>query len=97
VNKASGLADPKGVVERGYDQDAVVSFYTLEHIPSAEHKTVLRRIGKRLRVGGLLLMSMEAGDYDDVMGEWLGVPVLISCYDPNTMKRMVNEAGSAAC
>lgn len=73
--------------------DAVVSFYTLEHIPREEHKTVLRRICKWLRVGGLLLISMEAGDYDDVIGEWLGVPMFISCYDPDTMKRMVNEAG----
>jgi len=73
--------------------DAVVSFYTLEHIPREEHKAVLRRIGKWLRVGGLLLISMEAGDYDDIMGEWLGVPMFISCYDPDTMKQMVNEAG----
>jgi cyclopropane fatty-acyl-phospholipid synthase-like methyltransferase len=29
--------------------DAVVSFYTLEHIPREEHKTVLRRIYKWLR------------------------------------------------
>jgi ubiquinone/menaquinone biosynthesis C-methylase UbiE len=73
--------------------DAVVSFYTLEHIPREEHKTVLRRICKWLRVGGLLLISMEAGDYDDVMGEWLGVPMFISSYDPETMKQMVNQVG----
>jgi cyclopropane fatty-acyl-phospholipid synthase-like methyltransferase len=73
--------------------DAVVSFYTLEHIPRQEHQIVLQRINNWLQVGGLLLISMEAGDYDDVMGEWLGVPMFISCYDPETMKQMVNEAG----
>jgi ubiquinone/menaquinone biosynthesis C-methylase UbiE len=73
--------------------DAVVSFYTLEHVPREQHKTVLGRICKWLRVGGLLLISMEAGDYDDVMGEWLGVSMFISCYDPETMKQMVTEAG----
>jgi len=73
--------------------DAVVSFYTLEHIPRKEHSTVLRRTCEWLRAGGLLLISMEAGDYDDVMGEWLGVPMFISCYGPDTMKRMVDEAG----
>jgi cyclopropane fatty-acyl-phospholipid synthase-like methyltransferase len=73
--------------------DAVVSFYTLEHIPREEHKTVLQRIREWLRVGGFLLISMEAGEYDDVMGEWLGVPMFISCYDPETTKQMVNETG----
>jgi ubiquinone/menaquinone biosynthesis C-methylase UbiE len=73
--------------------DAVVSFYTLEHIPRQEHQIVLQRINNWLRVGGLLLISIEAGDYDDVMGEWLGVPMFISCYDPETMKQMVNETG----
>jgi cyclopropane fatty-acyl-phospholipid synthase-like methyltransferase len=73
--------------------DAVVSFYTLEHIPREEHRAVLRRINNWLRVGGLLLISIEAGDYDDVVDVWLGVPMFISCYDPETMKQMVTEAG----
>lgn len=42
---------------------------------------------------GLAAHQHGAGDYDDVIGEWLGVPMFISCYDPDTMKRMVNEAG----
>ena len=37
-------------------------------------------------------MSMEAGEYDDVTGKWLGVPMFISCFDPETMKRLVNRA-----
>jgi ubiquinone/menaquinone biosynthesis C-methylase UbiE len=73
--------------------DAVVSFYTLEHIPREEHKAVLRRIHHWLRADGMLLISMEAGEYDDVMGEWLGVPMFISCFEPETTKRLVAEAG----
>ena len=73
--------------------DAVVSFYTLEHIPRQEHRTILRRIYQWLRAGGFLLISIEAGDFDDVMGEWLGVPMFFSCFDPETMKQMINEAG----
>jgi len=73
--------------------DAVVSFYTLEHIPRREHGVILRRIYQWLRAGGLLLISIEAGDYDDAMGEWLGAPMFFSCYDPETMKQMVAEAG----
>ena len=75
--------------------DAAVSFYTLEHIPRAEHAAILRRICGWLRPGGLLLISIEAGEYDDVEGTWLGVPMFLSCYDPDTMVRLVEEAGFA--
>jgi ubiquinone/menaquinone biosynthesis C-methylase UbiE len=73
--------------------DAVISFYTLEHIPREEHETILRRIHGWLRPGGLLLFSMEAGEYDALVGQWLGVPMFMSCYDPETMLRLVGEAG----
>jgi cyclopropane fatty-acyl-phospholipid synthase-like methyltransferase len=73
--------------------DAVVTFYTLEHIPRKEHTTIPRKINKWLRNGGFLLVSLEAGDYDDVMGQWLGVPMFFSCYGPETMKQMVTETG----
>jgi ubiquinone/menaquinone biosynthesis C-methylase UbiE len=73
--------------------DAVISFYTLEHIPRIEHETILRRLYQWLRPGGLLLISYEAVDYDNVTGEWLGVPMFFSCFDPQTVKRLVNEAG----
>jgi len=73
--------------------DAVVSFYTIEHIPRKEHEALLRHIHQWLKLGGVLLISMEAGDYDDMIGEWLGVPMFISCYNPETMRQMMVEAG----
>ena len=73
--------------------DAVVSFYTLEHIPRREHGAILQRICKWLRAEGFLLISLEAGEYEDAVGEWLGVPMFFSCYAPEAMKRMVTEAG----
>jgi len=83
-----------GSVEFGASSfDAVVSFYTLEHIPREEHETILRRIHQWLRPGGLLLISMEAGDYEGFYGEWLGVPMFMSCFDPETMRHLVDGAG----
>lgn len=73
--------------------DAVVSFYTLEHLPRAEHAAILQRIASWLRPGGLLLLSLEAGDYDDVLGTWLGVPMFLSCFDPDTTRSLVEAAG----
>ena len=73
--------------------DAVTAFYTLDCIPREEHETILRRIHKWLRREGLVLIGVEDAEYDNVRGEWLGVPMFISSFDPDTMTRLVNEAG----
>ena len=73
--------------------DAVVSFYTLEHLPREQHGGILNRIHGWLRPGGLLLFSCEAGDMNDVTGQWLGVPMFISVFDPATMRKLVQAAG----
>jgi SAM-dependent methyltransferase len=73
--------------------DAVVSFYALEHIPRREHKALLGCINGWLKAGGYLLIGIEAGEYDDVLGEWLGVPMFISCFDPAKMRQMILQAG----
>ena len=73
--------------------NAVVSFYALEHIPPGEHEVIIRRIYQWLKPQGLLLISMEAGDYEDLYGEWLGVPMYMSCFDPETMNSVVQRSG----
>ena len=75
--------------------DAVISFYALEHIPREEHGSVLGHIYQWLKARGFLLFCMEAGDYDDVIGEWLGVPMFISCFTPEVIKQMVVHEGFA--
>ena len=73
--------------------DAVVSFYALEHIPRREHLTTLRRIHGWLKPRGLLLIALEAADYEDVTANWLGVPMFFSCFDPETTRQLAGEAG----
>jgi ubiquinone/menaquinone biosynthesis C-methylase UbiE len=73
--------------------DAVVSFYTLEHIPRAEHASLLGTIHRWLKACGLLLVSLEAGETEGIVGEWLGVPMFFSCFDPETMVQMIRVAG----
>ena len=73
--------------------DAVVSFYTLEHLPREQQGRILKRVHGWLRPGGLLLFSCESGDINDVTGRWLGVPMFISVFDPETMRRIVQDAG----
>lgn len=72
---------------------AVVSFYSIEHIPRAKHKEVFMQFHRWTVPGGYLLISIEAGDYDDVEGEWLGVPMFLSCYPPDRTKELVASVG----
>jgi ubiquinone/menaquinone biosynthesis C-methylase UbiE len=73
--------------------DAVISFYTLEHIPREEHETILRRIHHWLRPRGYLLIGHEAGEVEGVIGQWLNVPMYFSCFNPETVKQLVNKSG----
>jgi len=73
--------------------DAVVSFYTLEHIPRQEHEGILRRICGWLRPGGYFLLCHEAGEAEGMVGRWLGVPMYFSCFGPETVKQLVCRAG----
>jgi SAM-dependent methyltransferase len=72
--------------------DAVVSFYTLEHLPQ-EHGPLLRRIHGWLRPGGWLLLSTEADEAEGVVSTWLGVPMYFSSYGPEAVVRLAREAG----
>ncbi|MAT96008.1 MAG: methyltransferase type 11 [Anaerolineaceae bacterium] len=73
--------------------DAVITFYTLEHLPRTEHGAILQRIYHWLRHGGYFLLSTEAGEVEEIVSEWLGVPMYFSCFDPETLKQMVQAAG----
>jgi cyclopropane fatty-acyl-phospholipid synthase-like methyltransferase len=73
--------------------DGVVSFYALEHIPRGEHATLFGNIHRWLVEGGLLLICTEASEAQEGVGEWLGVPMFFSCYDPEMIKTMIQEAG----
>jgi ubiquinone/menaquinone biosynthesis C-methylase UbiE len=72
---------------------AVVSFYTLEHLPRVEHAPLLRRVQRWLREGGYLLLSMEAAEEEGIVSKWLDVPMFFSCFDPETMRHLIEEAG----
>ncbi|MCP5095353.1 MAG: hypothetical protein GY943_07370, partial [Chloroflexi bacterium] len=62
-------------------------------IPREEHAAIFKRICGWLRVNGRLLISMEAEDLEGGVGEWLGVPMFFSSYDPETVKKLIVAAG----
>ena len=74
--------------------NGVAAFYSIIHVPRAEHAGLLRRIAAWLRPGGILVATMgasstEAG-YDD---DWLGAPMYWSHFDSETNRRLVEQAG----
>jgi SAM-dependent methyltransferase len=74
--------------------DAVVAFYTLIHVPRAEHAALLARIAGWLRPRGLLFATMGAHDSPDgVEPDWLGAPMFFSHFDAETNRDMVRRAG----
>jgi len=73
--------------------DGAVSLYALEHVPREQHRSVLERIGRALRPGGLLLLASEDADQPGVVGDWLGVPMYFSTNPAGETRRLVERAG----
>lgn len=74
--------------------DGVLAFYSITHMPREEHGPLLRKIGRWLRPGGLLVATMGAASLPgDVEEDWLGVPMYFSHHDAETNKRLVQDAG----
>ena len=74
--------------------DAVAAFYSLLHVPRQEQRGLLRVIAGWLRSGGLLVATMGADPVESGFNaDWLGAPMYWSCYDSQTNRRLVREAG----
>ena len=73
--------------------DAVVAIYVLNHVPRDRHAELVRRVAAWLRPGGYFLASFGATDNPDWRGEWLGVEMFFSGYEPDVTRRLVTDAG----
>ena len=73
--------------------DAVVSFYTLNHVPREELAPLARRIRGWLRPGGYLLANFAADDNPGWRGQWLGTEMFFSGFDPEQTRTLVADAG----
>jgi SAM-dependent methyltransferase len=74
--------------------DAVVAFYSLTHIPRAEHAALFGRIRSWLRPGGVFVASLGVEDSpDEIEADWLGVDMFFSHFSARVNRRLVAEAG----
>jgi cyclopropane fatty-acyl-phospholipid synthase-like methyltransferase len=74
--------------------DAVVAFYSLIHLPRAQHGALLASVAEWLKPGGVFVGSFGTRDAErDVEDDWLGVRMFSSSHVPETTLRLVEEAG----
>ncbi len=74
--------------------DAVLSLYTIFHIPRQEHRDLLLSIRRILRDGGLMLVTMGTFHEDEnEIGDFIGSEMAWSSYSLEENLRMVEESG----
>ncbi len=73
--------------------DAVVSFYTVFHIPKEHHKALFQRIHHWLKVGGYLLVTVSEENQEPYTEEFHGVTMYWSNYGLHEYLRMLAEVG----
>ena len=62
-------------------------------MPRRRHPELFARFFAWLRPEGLLLFTIEAGEADDTVGEWLGEPMFFSQFSPQETLALVRTVG----
>jgi SAM-dependent methyltransferase len=70
--------------------DAVCAFYVLNHVPRDLLPGLFARVHTWLRPGGLFLATLGASDIENWEGEWLGVPMYFSGYEPEQNRELLS-------
>ena len=75
-----------------YDVTGIVSFYTIFHLPRAEHRRLLIKLASYLPKGGLLLVTMGDREFE---GEHQlhGATMWSSQYGTKTNRSLIEKAG----
>lgn len=71
----------------------VTAFFSLIHVPRAEHADMLKRIAGWLQPGGTLVITMGTTQEDSYADDWLGAPMYWSHWDRTTNEQLVADAG----
>jgi cyclopropane fatty-acyl-phospholipid synthase-like methyltransferase len=75
-----------------YSVDAVVSFYTIFHIPRENHLDLLKKIKTYLNKNGLLLITMGSSEWEG-KENFHGTQMWWSHYGAEKNKRIIKQAG----
>jgi SAM-dependent methyltransferase len=74
--------------------DAIVAFWTLIHVPREVHASLLARIHRWLKPGGLFAGTLGSGDNPaEHVPDFHGAPMYWSHFDGDTNRGLLREAG----
>lgn len=86
------VKDMSGLKENEFHVDAVVSFYTIFHIPREKHLELLQKVNSFLPKGGLILITMGATEWEGTE-EFHGTKMFWSHYGTEKNRELVIKAG----
>jgi len=74
--------------------DAICSYYAIIHIPREEHRGLLQSFYRMLKMSGLMLLCMGAGDLpEDIEEDCFGARMYWSHFDAETNLKMLEDCG----
>jgi len=72
---------------------AIVSLFSMFHLPVREHRPLLARMFSWLRPGGYLLISLGHSAWTGYEEDWYGAPMYWSHADEQTSLKWLDETG----
>jgi SAM-dependent methyltransferase len=73
---------------------AITALYSVIHVPRCKQPELFSAIRRWLRPGGFVLASLSAHDSPDIIeGDFVGVPMFFSGFEPARNLRLLTEAG----
>lgn len=87
------VRDMSELIDNEYQVDAVVSFYAIFHTPREKHIGLLRKFKSFLKLGGYLLITMGANDWEGKEDNFCGSEMFWSHYGAEKNKELVQAAG----
>ncbi len=85
------VKDMSNLRKEEYQVDAVISFYTIFHIPRETHEELFEKINSFLPEGGLVLVTMGSSDWEGIE-DFYGVEMYWSHYGPEKNREIIEKA-----
>jgi len=86
------VKDISSLQKEEYKVDAVISFYTILHIPRETHQELFYIINSFLPEGGLVLVTMGSSEWEGIE-DFYGVEMYWSHYGPEKNREIIEKAG----